>query len=627
MQLNEEQAQAVSHYEGTCIVTAVPGSGKTHVLTSRVIELITNRGVDPRSILCLTFTNKAANEMKERVTVALEKKPDVNSSLVWISTFHRLCLAILRKHGHLIGLPPHFTIYPSKDQADLITKIARMNGYEDISKITVKVLAKAVNDFREDMLDLDKACQELDALESTIVKEYLKELDKSHLVDFSGMLYKAWLLLSQHPNVAASLSNRFQYVLVDEMQDTNRIQYDIIKRIASHQNLFVVGDVQQSIYGFRGAKPENLNKIRTDFSDVSEVVLPRNYRSTSQILALAEALIHNNHDAHSVKLISNKGDGSDPHIISCSNPEEEASRVAHKIIQMKKQLGYQWHDFAVLYRLNSMSRSLEMVFRANDIPYRIVGGFSFFDRTEVKTTLSYLSLLTNSSDTVAFARAVKTPRRGIGDVMIGKLERIVQESGTPILDICTEEHLSEFHAKPKANLLKFARTVQKYKDQLKAGKSLSEVADGLIRDSGYYDMLKKSAISDHKENQPRLENVQEFVVGIEEFEAANPQSRMEDYLQSVQLLSDLREKEKDADAVVLLTMHSSKGLEWPCVFVIGVEQGTIPHYLSIKEGNLEEERRLLFVSMTRAMSHLQMSHCFVRRNNHVNRSSFLDEIC
>lgn len=625
MQLNAEQVRAVSHYEGTCIVTACPGSGKTHVLASRVVYLIKNKNVNPRNILCLTFTNKAANEMKERVKSAFFDDPEIDPSLVWISTFHRLCLAILRKHGHMLGLPSNFTIYSSKDQEELVAKVARMNDC-DASREAVKSLTKIVNDFRENALDVEKYCEELNPIESQIVKEYLETLDKSHVIDFSGMLYKAWLLLKQHPDVAAALTKRFKYVLVDEMQDTNRIQYNIIKCIASHQNLFVVGDVQQSIYSFRGAKPENLEKLRTDFDKVSEVVLLRNYRSTTQILAMAETLIHNNHDAHSVRLISEKGSGLDPCVVSCMNPEEEAARIAHKIIEMKN-LGYPWSDFAVLYRMNSMSRSPEVVFHSLDIPYRLVGGFSFFDRTEVKTTLSYLSLLVNSSDTVAFTRAVSSPRRGIGDSLLGKLERAAQESGIPILDICQmEEHIDKFPIKAKSNLLQFSKLVYKYRNQLETGKALYEVADGLIKESGYYNVLQKSALADYKSNQPRLENVQELVVGVREFEEQNPQSRLEDYLQSVLLMSDLRDQKEDENAVTLLTMHSAKGLEWPCVFIIGVEEGSVPHYRAVQEGSIEEERRLLYVALTRAERFLQISYCRSRRNRLLKGSSFLDEI-
>jgi len=626
MQLNHEQSQAVSHFDGTCIVTAVPGSGKTRVLTSRVVHLIKNHNIDPRNILCLTFTNKAANEMKERVVSMLSDGSNIQSQSVWMSTFHRLCLAILRKHGHLIGVSPDFIIYASKEQEDLIAKVARMNGYEGISRDDIKKLAKAVNDFREDMISLKEGCQELNTLEAQIVVEYLEQLDKINAVDFSGMLYKTWILLNEHSNVAESLANRFKYVLVDEMQDTNRIQYDLVKRIAAHQNLFVVGDIQQSIFSWRGAKPENLDDLKSDFDDVREIILPRNYRSTTQILSMAESLIRNNNNASSVELISDKGDGIHPYIVNCSNPEEEANHVAELIAKAKHQHGFKWKDCAVLYRLNSMSRSVEMALRSQDIPYRIVGGFSFFDRKEVKTVLAYLSLLTNDCDTVSFNRAVQDPKRGIGDSLVGKLERQAQESDISILDACGfVDNIPNVNSKYKRNLLEFVKMMRRYKDKMDNGESLSKVVSGIIQSSGYYNALEKQAESDHKSDQSRIDNVDELVSSIEEFEEQNPTGNLGDYLQSVQLMSELKEEEKD-DVVTLLTMHSAKGLEWPCVFIVGVEEGSVPHYRSVQEGSIEEERRLMYVAITRAEKLLHMSHCTVRRNKYIRRSQFLDEI-
>ena len=432
LNLNPEQQLAVSHFEGPCVVTACPGSGKTRVLTSRVIHLIREKNISPRNILCLTFTNKAADEMKSRIVTELGEE----ASTVWVSTFHKLCLALLRKYGELINLPKDFSIYASDEQEELMAKLARMNDYDMPNKYTLKKMVKAINDFREDTVDFKQHLKELNNIEAEIVKQYVTTLAQLNAVDFSGMLYQAWLLIKDNKVVQDSLSNRFKFVLVDEFQDTNHIQYDIVKLIATHANFFVVCDPNQSIYSFRNAKPENIKYIEKHFVGTKSINLPRNYRSRKPILEIAERLIRHNPDAEEVELIAEKGNGPCVTTCVCVDPEQEASRVAHQILYLKQEHGYNWKDFAVLYRVNSYSRSPEMALRTRSIPYKVIGGFSFFDRSEIKTTLAYLSLLVNPYDTINFARAISNPKRGVGDDSIGKLERIAQQTGAPILDIC-----------------------------------------------------------------------------------------------------------------------------------------------------------------------------------------------
>lgn len=632
MKLNTEQAQAVSHYNGPCIVTAVPGSGKTRVLTSRVVNLIKNKGIAPRNILCLTFTNKAANEMKDRIVDEIDHmgKP------VWVSTFHRLCLAVLRKHGHIIDLPANFTVYTDKDQEELMKKAARMNEYDDLSQRSIRYLLNKVNDFREDIVDFKQHVQELDPVQAAIVNEYLEILDEMKAVDFSGMLYKAWLILKNNPAVVNSMSERFKYVLVDEMQDTNRIQYDIVRRIASHGNLFVVGDVQQSVYGWRGARPENINEIRSDFEGVSEVVLPRNYRSTAEILRAAENLIRNNDDAADVELISDRGSGAKIFTQHCKNAEDEALLVVQRMIGIKQQCDCQWSDFAVLYRMNSLSSAFEFALRQMDIPYKLVGGFSFFDRTEVKTTFAYLNLINNPSDTISFERAVGTPSRQIGPKLIGKLEKIVRTTGKSIIDICL--HLDD-HDIPKLtkvsreNVMQFGKQMQEHIIML-SNKPLVDVARSLIEKSGYFAYLVSEADKENKKGQgdkkcqDRVENVESILEEqMPSFVEENPQAELSDYLQSVQLFSDHQQQADDEDAISLMTMHSAKGLEWPCVFIVGAEDHIIPHYRTkdSEEGE-KEERRLMYVAITRAQDYLSLTHCYHRRGRPAQRSRFLDEM-
>ncbi len=617
MNLNKEQQEAVAHFSGPCIVTACPGSGKTSVLTVRVIALIKEKQIAPHSILCLTFTNKAANEMKERV-VRLE----ASASAVWVSTFHKFCLAILRKYGHLINLSPDFTIYASKEQEELMAKVARMHECE-ASKDDIRRFVKCINDFREDIVDFEHHIKELSPLEVGITQEYLTVLDDLNVVDFSGILYKAWLLMTKNEFISVELSERFKYILVDEMQDTNRIQYDIVKKIATHHsNLFVVGDQNQAIYSFRGARPENLRRLHKDFDDVKEIVLPRNYRSTTQILSMAQQLIRHNKNAKTVNLISDKGHGPAVSIRYHESPEKEAEEVVKNIIRLKQRGDCDWRDCAILYRTNSLSRSPEIVLRQSSVPYKIVGGFSFFDRSEVKTTLAYLSLLANPNDTVAFSRAVSMPKRQIGDVAIGKLERMSQKLSCPIFDTCkNSDATGGLNSKARANLAQFTHTFERY---IKSDGSLSERSRGLIHDVGYYKFMKKAS-KDDPDYMSRLENIDELLSGVEEFEKQYPKKSLSDYLQTIQLMSDVTVTEEE-NSVTLLTMHAAKGLEWKSVNVIGVEAGFLPHYKSIEERGIEEERRLLYVAMTRSMAHLQMSYCFYRRNRPTGKSMFLDEI-
>lgn len=622
MNLNPEQQEAVAHYLGPCLVTAVPGSGKTRVLTSRVISLVDNKNVDPRNILCLTFTNKAANEMKERISKALGAK----ASNVWISTFHKLCLAVLRKHGKIVNIQPNFSIYSSKEQDELMTKLARMHDNDSDRKAVFR-LSKAVNDYREDTVEVEKHLGELNNIEASIVKEYLTTLDEANAVDFSGMLYKTLQILIKSPEVAESLVKRFKFVLVDEFQDTNSIQYDIVKRISIHTNIFVVGDYNQAIYGFRGAKPENMKHFLNDFIGTKVVVLPRNYRSLDPILRVAENLIRNNKDAKDVLLKADREGDCTVDINGFLDEEEEAENLANRIEYLKHHQGYKWKDFAVLYRVNSLSRSPEMALRNRGIPYSIVGGFSFFDRSEIKTTLSYLSLLINHHDTINFARAISYPKRGIGPEAIGKLEVMCSQNKNSIIDMCNNISSMPFSMKIKSGLSTFGHIIEKYSKEHSNGGSLSDIASRMLKEVGYMDYLK-TIDQDEAADKSRLENVEEMMIGIAEYEEQKPNSRFTDYLHTVHLAaSDFQDENGiEDDTVKLCTIHSAKGLEWPCVDIIGVERGCLPHIKSEDENRIEEERRLLFVGITRARSFLSLSYCKTRRRRMAGRSMFLDEI-
>jgi DNA helicase-2/ATP-dependent DNA helicase PcrA len=620
--LNPEQQSAVDHFYGPCLVTAVPGSGKTATLTSRVIELVKNKNINPGHLLCLTFTNKAANEMKSRVADTVGRL----SEKIWISTFHSLCLAVLRKYADRVNLTPSFSVYSENDQIELMTKVARMHEYT-CQPYQIKQLAKISNDFREDIEDFDKYVEPLSIIEKGILKEYLHLLDEFNAVDFSGILYKTWTLLSKNLDVVERLHSKFQFIMIDEMQDTNTIQYEIVKIIADPKsegagNIFCVGDFCQAIFSWRGAKPENINLFKKDFKNVLEIILPRNYRSTKRILRAAQSLIRNNPGAESVELISDKDEGHKVNINSHTFPEDEIKYVIQNIKMLREQYKFNWSDFAILYRVNSFSKTPEMFLRSAGIPYKIVGGFSFFDRKEIKTAMSYLSYLSNPHDTVAFARAISSPRRGIGDVAIGKLERICHKDKVDMIESCNRASEIKLGASALKNLNDFNHFVKYYRDKM-PDMGMSEITTGFLSDTGYYGDIQKASLNDALESK-RIENLDEFLKGVCEFEKQKPNAKLGDYLQSIQILNDFG-SESDEDAVTMLTMHSAKGLEFPVVFIIGAESGIIPHKMALQERGPDEERRLLYVGMTRARRILSINYCTCRSvfNKNAQKNSMM----
>jgi DNA helicase II / ATP-dependent DNA helicase PcrA len=596
MQLNPEQKLAVEHFKGPCIVTAVPGSGKTSVLTSRITHLVNHHKVDPRNIVALTFTNKASDTMKERIINNLGA--DI-SGKIWISTFHRLCIAILRKNSLKSGIPVDFSIYDDKDQYELLSKICRMNEY--MCKDTVIWnLVKAVNDARENVVDMETAFVDYKPIERDILYEYLERLDGLKAVDFSGILYKAYSLL-QRAEIAKEISERFQFVLVDETQDTNKLQYEILKMISSHGNIFVVGDLDQSIYRFRGANPENLDLIKKDFTDVSELTLPRNYRSKSEILQYAEKLICHNQGSKETRLIAERGSGGNVRFNAFTNPEDEANRVAYKIHKIKNESNCEWSDFAILYRMNKQSNMPEMALRKYGIPYKVIGGFSFFDRSEIKTSLACLSLAANPHDSVAFARAVSYSGRNIGKTTIGKIEKYCVNNNVSVIDACDHD-IDGITAKRKQELSDFAKTFKNIPSDM----SLHEKASYIFHNSGFYEFMNKESEKD-KDYSKRIENVDELIVGMADFSKKKPGCSISEYLQTIKTITS---QDTDADnAVQLMTIHAAKGMEFESVFVIGASNGVIPHYNAQTHEDIQEERRLLYVGITRSKSYLSISYC------------------
>ena len=606
--MNEEQKLAVEHFDGPCIVTAAPGSGKTSVLTQRVIRLIQN-GISAHNILCLTFTNKAANEMKDRISRQISKDDHA-----WIGTFHKLCVHILRQYGHHIGISKDFSIYDQADQEELMTKAARLCHHSSCDeKDFIKILMKDCNMSREETTDILQSAN-MNVADKEVISIYLNLLSSHNAIDFSGLLYKAWKLLTDVPDVLDLLVDRFKYVLVDEGQDTNSVQYYLIKLLARHNNLFIVADPQQGIYSFRGAKPENVNLVKDDFQNVKEIFLPQNYRSTSHILELSQRLIRNNDNAKDVVLKSVRGNGYQVKINSYFDAANEANSICSIIKNLSATHGYKWSDFAVLYRTNYQSRIPEQIFRQNSIPYRIYGGLSFFNRSEVKTAVAYLTCLTNPHDTVAFARAIQSPKRNVAGTIIGKIEKACEQNKTSdILAICKSNLFGRVTAKARASINKFANLIEKYRNLSLNGSPLDTICNGLISESGLYAHIEKTS-KDAETSDKKIDNLKEFLTSIVEYKKTKPNATVLDYIQAIQLMN-ADDKDEPGDRVKLMTIHAAKGLEFPVVFAIGVEKGVLPHYATVAETGLageQSERRLLYVCMTRAKDHLYISYSKVR---------------
>lgn len=613
MKLNDEQIQAVNHLDGPCVVIASPGSGKTKTLTSRVINLI-KTGVSPANILCLTFTNKAAEEMRSRIASQTE-----NSDKIWISTFHKLCVALLRKYGKNIGLDQNFSILVENDQTDLIKKIFRMHEYETNDK-QAYYLANKINNFREDLIPLSvfiSALNEEDCSEafSKVATEYLNTMNAYHVVDFSGILYQCYKLLNEHEKVTKHLANKFKYILVDEWQDTNTIQYEIIKLIAKHHsNLFTVGDRNQNLYKFRGARSENLNRIFDDFPNTKKITLPKNYRSTSNILKAAQNLIRKNKDAEDTVLESTRGSGEDIKVYQFENPDIEANYVCTKIKQLAEE-GMNYGDCAVLYRTNALSKLIEQKCRYYEIPYKIVGGFSFYDRKEIKDILSYLTLCVNPHDSIAFHRAVTNPKRGIGDVAIGKIERACQQDNRTVFEMA-EQSLNDLDLsiKGKKSLKEFCDLFKKIK-----GENLVQTTKILLNDSGYLNSLSKL---DPETFVNRKENLSEFVASVSQFDSGEKETAIRDFIQFISLQNI--EPEEETDKISLLSVHASKGTEYGTVFIIGAEEKLFPHYRSMmnEEEGMEDERKCYYVAMTRSKSRLIITGCKIRKKFSISTKGF-----
>ena len=620
------QKKAVLHDKGPLLVLAGAGSGKTRVLTTSIAYLIEEKNIDPRNIIAITFTNKAANEMKERISNLL----NMDVSHLWIGTFHSICARILRMNIDKIGYDKNFTIYDSSDQKTLVKEIINELGLkEDITpREALSVISQAKNKSMspDEFLQLNTYYTKGDSYYK-IYKKYEEKKFYYNALDFDDLIDKVLYLFSKDIETLKFYQEKFRYVFVDEYQDTNNSQYELIKYFSGfHNNITVVGDADQSIYSFRGADISNILNFEKDFKDADVIKLEQNYRSTDKILDTANVLIENNSERKDKNLWTDNKNGSKPIYRSTNVESEEAKFVLDNIKELTYK-GYDAKDFAILYRTNAQSRSFEEILMKNLINYKVIGGLKFYDRKEIKDLVSYLKIIVNPKDDLALKRIINEPKRGIGNKSIAELENISSLHEISMLDLV---RLDEFRPLLNDRLKKLAdkfymplKDIFDNIDKYKIVDLINEVLDK----SGYLKMLETSY---SVEDRSRIDNINEFISSAAEYEEENPDDTIFDYLENLYLLSDLDKTEDKDNSVSLMTMHAAKGLEFPIVFVVGLDEGLFPGKRSIDEGNVEEERRLFYVGITRAREKLFLTSSKSRRNYgkpiFYKPSRFVDEI-
>lgn len=627
--LNDKQRQAVEATEGAVLVLAGAGSGKTRVLTTRAAYLIEN-GIMPYNILALTFTNKAAAEMRERIDAIVPGSNDM-----WVCTFHAMCSKLLRIEGKHLGYDSSFTIYDSNDS---LTVVKECMKELDIAKDFIEpksaknMISRAknagVNPARFNSVYGDGDVSKMTA---RIYAKYEDKLRISNAMDFDDLLLKVLLLFEEHPEVLQKYQRRFHYIMVDEYQDTNTVQYDIVSQLAKgNGNLFVVGDDDQSIYGWRGADITNILEFEKDFPGAKVIRMEQNYRSHQHILDAANALIKNNESRLGKALWSSVKEGQKPLEFEAQNDQEEAVYVATKVDSLLREGKYKASDIAVLYRVNSQSRILENKLKERGVPYEIYGGLSFYDRKEIKDILAYLNLICNPNANLCFLRAIGVPKRGIGNVSLDKLNTIAEAQNVSLLWACKLAG-SSLPKKAAITLMAFADMIDEIRVN-RESQTVLQTVETVIQKSGMKDALMRDTTA---EGKMRLLNVEEFLKSVADYERSSTEPQtLEAFLERNALVSDVDNVGENEDAIMLMTLHSAKGLEFPVVFMVGMQEGLLPHQMSLNDGDVEEERRLCYVGMTRAEKRLYLTWSqlrFVRSSGGFTymsseRSRFLDEL-
>ncbi|EGQ9315439.1 DNA helicase Rep [Vibrio parahaemolyticus] len=635
MKLNPRQDEAVKYVSGPCLVLAGAGSGKTRVITNKIAYLVQQCGYKARNIAAVTFTNKAAREMKERVGQTLGK---AESKGLMVSTFHTLGLNIIKREYKQLGLKAGFSLFDDQDQMALLKELTekQLDGDKDL----LKQLLSTISNWKNDMLTPEQAKAmtkgEQQQLFAFCFEMYQKQMKAYNALDFDDLILLPVLLLRNNEDVRQRWQNRIRYLLVDEYQDTNTSQYELVKLIVGERGrLTVVGDDDQSIYSWRGAKPQNLVLLGQDYPNLRLIKLEQNYRSTSRILRAANILIANNPHVYEKSLFSEIPDGEKLKVLLAKNEEHEAERVTGELIAHKFLNRTEYRDYAILYRGNHQSRLIEKSLMQNRVPYKLSGCTSFFARAEIKDIMAYLRVLVNPDDDNAFLRIVNTPRREIGPVTLEKLGSYANMRGKSLFEASfemgLEQHLS---GRGLENLRRFTQWLVAIADQAERGNTV-EAVRSLVRDIHYEDWLYETSASP-KAAEMRMKNVSDLyswiVADLEGDNYDQEEKTLKEVVQRLTLrdMMERGEEDEDSDAVQLMTLHASKGLEFPYVYLIGSEEGILPHQTSIDEDNVEEERRLMYVGITRAQRELTFTMCKERRQFgeliKPTQSRFLDEL-
>ncbi|EQA09011.1 DNA helicase Rep [Glaesserella parasuis] len=617
MKLNPQQQQAVEYVNGACLVLAGAGSGKTRVIINKIAHLIAHCGYSPKQIAAVTFTNKAAREMRERVAHSIGKE---SSRGLTISTFHTLGFEILKREHKLLGYKSGMTLFDEHDQLALLKHLLPENVTED--KDLLKLLVATISNWKNDLLSPEQtialAKSDRDRVFSHFYDQYQNQLKAYNALDFDDLIMLPTLLFKQFPEAKERWQQKIRYLLVDEYQDTNTSQYELIKLLVGCDgNFTVVGDDDQSIYSWRGAKPENMGRLQQDFPKLKVIKLEQNYRSSQRILHCANILIDNNDHLFDKRLFSQLGEGEKLNVIEAKNEEQEAERIVGELIAHRFSRKTKYKDYAILYRGNHQSRLLEKLLIQNRIPYKISGGTSFFAKAEIKDMLAYLRLLVNQDDDAAFLRIVNTPKREIGAATLEKLGQLANEKQVSLFEAIFDfELIQRLTPKPYQALQDFARWVVELSDQAVRSEPKSAIQDMLAKIQYEAYLYETAATPKSAEMQSR--NVQTLFEWVEKMLEGDELSEPMSLNQVVTNLTlrDMMERGEDddeSDQVQLMTLHASKGLEFPHVFLIGMEEGILPHQTSIDEDNVEEERRLAYVGITRAQQTLTFSLCKERR--------------
>lgn len=632
--MNDQQAEAVQTTEGPLLIMAGAGSGKTRVLTHRIAYLIDEKMINPWNILAITFTNKAAREMRER---AVALNPATSETL--IATFHSMCVRILRREADHIGYNRNFTIVDPGEQRTLMKRILK-NLNLDPKKWNERAILGTISNAKNDLLDEIAYEHQAGDMYTQIVakcyKAYQEELRRSEAMDFDDLIMMTLRLFDKNPDVLAYYQQRYQYIHVDEYQDTNHAQYQLVKLLASRfKNICVVGDADQSIYGWRGADMQNILDFEKDYPEAKVVLLEENYRSTKKILQAANDVIKNNRNRRPKKLWTQNDEGEQIVYYRANDERDEAVFVASTIDNIVREKVKNFKDFAVLYRTNAQSRTIEEALLKSNIPYTMVGGTKFYSRKEIRDVISYLNLIANTSDNISFERVVNEPKRGVGPGTLEKLRNFAYEQNMSLLYASANIMLSPIKGKAAQGVYDFANMILNLRDQLD-GLSITDTVEAILDKSGYLDAL---SMQQTLESQSRIENIEEFMSVTKNFDETNTDGtedetgidRLGRFLNDLALIADTDDGEVEAAEVTLMTLHAAKGLEFPVVFLIGMEEGVFPLSRASEEPDeLEEERRLAYVGITRAEEILFLTNANTRtlfgKTSYNRPSRFLREI-